>query len=179
MSRAVLLAPLLLSSACVPGTGRVEVLSKAPSFRARSVAVAGVRGARGNGIEVARAMSAALSASGVRATLLEETDSVLAGSAVELGQAVNPGLVAEIRRATEADAIVFAALDPAWRSLEVSVLDSRSGEPILRATASPVGDVFADAAEAGRAAAEALAELSAIRPAQRPRGEETDEIPVP
>lgn len=173
---------VLSSAACAAGSGRVETHSQAPSFRARGLAIAAARGARGKGPELARALSARLEAGGLRAAALEESDSVLAGSALGLDVASNPRVLAEIRSATGADAVVFLSLDPAWKALDVAVLDLATGEPVLRAAARPRGDAFATADEVAAAAAEALSGLSPER-AKAAAAARADggisEIPVP
>ncbi|MBI2387933.1 MAG: hypothetical protein HYV14_18250 [Elusimicrobia bacterium] len=175
-----LLPALLLLAAC-GGAERQETLSRAPSFRARTVAVAATRGARGKGVEISRALVRRLESLGLTASALEESDSVLAGSAIGLEAARNPRLLDEIRRATGADAVAFLSLDPAWRGLEVSALDARTGDAVLRAVAHPRGEAFADAAEIADAASRALAPLaSERRPARAARPDDpVDEIPLP
>lgn len=176
-----LLPTFLLLAACA-APGREDVLSRAPSFRARTAAVAATRGARGKGVDISRALVKRLSALGLAASALEESDSVLAGSALGLEAAMNPRLLDEIRRATGADAIVFLSLDPSWRALEISALDARTGDAVLRSIAHPRGDAFADAGEIADAAARALSPLAAERRAPRPsRPDEPpiDEIPLP
>lgn len=175
-----LLPALLLLAAC--GTGeRHDALSRAPSFRARAVAVAATRGARGKGVEISRALVSRLEAAGLTAAALEESDSVLAGSAIGLEAARNPRLLDEIRRATGADAVVFLSLDPGWRALEISALDVRTGDAVLRSAAHPRADAFADAAEVADAAARALSPLSAERRAPRATrpDDPVDELPFP
>jgi hypothetical protein len=156
----VLLPALLCACAALSGGDRIEVLAKAPSFRARALAIATTRGARGHGAEFSSALAARLREGGIRATALEDSDSVLAGAALGLDVAANPRVLAEIRRATGADGVVFATFDPEWRTLDVAVLDATSGDPVLRATARPRGASFASAGEAASAAARALTALS-------------------
>lgn len=178
--KALSLAALLLAACAAPE--RDGVLSGSPSFRARSLAVAAVRGSRGKGVAVSRELVRRLEAEGVAASSLEESDSVLAGSAVGLEAANNPRLLDEIRRATGADAIVFLSLDPSWKTLEVSALDARTGDAVLRASARPRGDAFDSPAEVGEVAAKALAGLFAERRAPRatrPDEPPVDEIPLP
>jgi len=176
-----LLPALLLLAGCVSSDGG-DSLSNAPSFRARNVAVAATRGSRGKGVEISRALVRRLEGLGLTASALEESDSVLAGSAVGLEAAANPRLLDEIRSATGADAIVFLSLDPAWRALDVSAIDARTGDAVLRSAANPRGDAFKDASEIADAAARALAPLSAERRkarASRPDEPPLDEIPLP
>lgn len=178
--RCAVLLSVLLTASCA-GSGRDEALSRAPSFRAKSAAIAATRNARGKGLDVARALARRLEASGLKATALEESDSVLAGSAIGVESAINPRLLDEIRGATGAEAIVFLTLDPSWKSLEVVAVDSRSGDAVLRAPASPRGDAFASADEIAAAAARILAPISAVRRtprASRP-DEPVDELPLP
>lgn len=175
-----LLLPLLLLAGCGLGDRRDE-MSRAPSFRARTVAVAATRGARGQGVQISRELVARLEGLGLNASALEESDSVLAGSAIGLDAARNPRLLDEIRRATGADAVVFLSLDPTWRSLEVSALDTRSGDAVLRAAAHPRADAFSGAAEVAEAAARALSPLASERRAPRASGTAVpvDELPLP
>lgn len=154
--------------------------SRSSSFRARTMAVAATRGSRGKGVEISRELVYRLEASGVKASALEASDSVLAGAALGLDAAANPRVLDEVRRATGADALVFLALDPAWRGLEISVLDTRTGDAVLRSAAHPRGDVFASPGEIAQAAARALAPLTAERRPPRARsGEGLEEIPFP
>ena len=175
-------ALVVFLSACAAGTGRVNTASSAPSFRAKSVAVASVRGGRSKGVDVARALASRLERGGMRSAALEESDSVLAGSALGLEIASDPRVLAEVRRATGADAIVFLTLDPGWRSLDVSALDLATGDPVLRATVRPKGDAFQTPDEVAAAAAEALSGLSPGHKRQLSAGatgDALDEIPVP
>ena len=167
-------------SACALGSGRVETTSQAPSFKAKVLAIAATRGAGPKGVEIARDLSRRLQAGGIRAPALEESDSVLAGSALSLEIASDPRVLAEIRRATEADGIVFLSLDPNWRTLEVSVVDSVTGDLVLRATARPAGEAFETADDAAAAAAEALSGLAVERhKAAAAARQKTDELDVP
>jgi hypothetical protein len=167
-------------SACALGTGRVEILSQAPSFRAKVLAIAATRGAGPKGVELSRALARRLEAGGIRTAALEESDSVLAGSALGLDVASDPRVLAEIRRATGADGIVFLTLDPNWRALDVSVLDAVTGDAVLRATARPSGEAFETAEDAAAAAAEALSGLAPERrKAAAAALNKSDEIPVP
>lgn len=167
-------------SACALGSGRVETLSQAPSFRAKILAIAATRGAGAKGPALARAVEARLHAGGMRAVALEDSDSVLAGSALSLNVAADQSVLAEIRRATGADGVVFLRLDPKWRTLDVSVLDAVTGDPVLRATARPSGEAFESVDEAGAAAAEALAKLAPGRAAAAAAARErAGDIPLP
>ena len=175
-----LLLPVILLAGCSTAE-RDDALSRSPSFRARTVAVAATRGSRGKGVEISRALVSRLEGLGLTASALEESDSVLAGSALSLEAARSPRLLDEIRRATGADAIVFLSLDPNWRSLEIAALDARTGDAVLRSVAHPRGEAFSAPAEIADAAARALATLAAERrtpKASRP-DDPTDEIPLP
>ena len=166
--------------ACALGTGRVETLSQAPSFRTKVLAIAPARGQGPLRGKLARAVAGRLTAGGVRAVDLETADSVLAGSALGLDVAANPRTLAEIRDSTGADAVVFLTADPGWRSLDVQVLAASTGDAVLRATVRPRGAEFESADEAASAAAEALSALAAERErAKSAATETTDEIPVP
>ncbi len=95
------------------------------------------RAAAGVGVElVARALVKRLQAGGARTSVLEEADSVLAGSALGLGSWPTR-VLAEVRRATKADGIVFLSLDQDCGSLDISVLDAVTGDAVLRAAARP------------------------------------------
>ena len=167
-------------SACPIGSGKVETLSRAPSFRAKTLAIAATRGAGPKGLELARALARRLEAGGIKAPALEDSDSVLAGAALGLDMGADPSVLDEVRRATGADGIVFMTLGPNWRSLDVSVLDASTGEIVLRATARPGGRIFESAEDAASAAAEALAPLAADRhKAAAAAREKAGEIPVP
>jgi hypothetical protein len=179
VKRLLLILPLLAGCA---GAEHDGVLSGSPSFRAKTVALASTRGARGKGVELSRELTRRLEAMGLAVAALEESDSVLAGSAVGLEAAANPRLLDEIRRATGADAIIFLSLDPNWASLDVSALDARTGEAVLRSAIHPSGESFHSASEAAAAAAKALSPLAADRPrpkASRPDDPPIDEIPLP
>ena len=171
----------LLFAGCA-SSKRNDALSNSPSFRARTLAVAATRGSRGKGVEISRALVKRLEGLGLAASALEESDSVLAGAALGLEAAMNPRLLDEIRRATGADAIVFLSLDPTWHTLEISALDGRTGDAVLRSVARPRGDAFAGPPEIADAAARALSPLAAERRApraSRPDEPTTDEIPLP
>lgn len=176
-----LAAAALLLAAC-SSPEREGALSRAPSFRARTAAVAATRGAKGKGVEISRALVRRLEDLGLAASALEESDSVLAGAAVGLEAAMNPRLLDEIRRATGADAVVFLSLDPAWKTLEISALDARTGDAVLRSAAHARGDSFSGASEIAEAAARALAPLASERRApraSRPDEPATGDLPLP
>ena len=95
---------------------------------------------------------------------------------------MNPRLLDEIRRATGADAIVFLSLDPSWRALEISALDARTGDAVLRSAAHPKSAAFEGAGEIADAAARALSSLAGERRAvrtSRPDEPPLDELPLP
>jgi hypothetical protein len=175
------LLPVLLLAACAPAE-HADTLSGSPSFRARTLAVAATRGSRGKGVEISRELVKRLDSAGLTASALEESDSVLAGSALGLEAAANPRLLDEIRRATGADAIVFLSLDPSWRALEISAVDARTGDAVLRSVAHPRGDAFASSAEIADAAARALSPLAAEHRAPKATHADdptTDDLPLP
>ena len=167
-------------SACALGSGRVETQSRASSFRAKVLAIAATHGAGAKSAELSRALVRRLQAGGIKASALEESDSVLAGSALGLDIAADPRVLAEIRRATGADGVVFMTLDPNWRTLDVAVLDAATGDVVLHATARPSGESFESSEEAAAGAAEALSGLASERhKAAAAAREKTDDIPVP
>ncbi len=173
-------AAAVLSACAMMGSGRVETMSQAPSFRAKVLTIAQTRGGGAKGVELSRALVKRLRSGGIRASSLEEADSVLAGSALGLDATADPRVLAEIRRATEADGIVFLSLDPAWRTLDISVLDASTGDVVLRAAARPSGKAFESPDEAAAAAAEALSALAPERHrAAAAAREKTDELPLP
>ncbi|MDE2510849.1 MAG: hypothetical protein KGL74_06985, partial [Elusimicrobia bacterium] len=131
MRISALLCAAAFAAACAPGSGRVTTSSQAPSTRVKALAIATVRGAGGRGPDVARALAKRLEAGGFRATALEDSDSVLAGSVLDLDVAANPRVLAEIARATGADAVVFLTMDDGWKTLDVAVLNLAGGDPLL------------------------------------------------
>ncbi|MDX6769444.1 MAG: hypothetical protein SF051_07920 [Elusimicrobiota bacterium] len=163
--------------ACAGSGGRVETLSRAPSRAYARLAVAGVSapGALG-GEDLPRALAAALS-DRFEAAAAADADSVV--SSAELGlSGASPGMLAELRRATGAEAVVFGALTRRADALELTVLDARTGDLVLRVRVRPQGEAFGSAREAAAAGAAALAPLASGR-----RGKavtpEPDELPPP
>lgn len=180
LTRALPAALLAALGACTLSPARVETLSQAPSFHAKVLAVAAVRGAGPKGDGLAKALARRLTDGGVRAVSLESADSVLAGSVVGLEAAGDPRVLAEIRRATDADGVVFVTVTPDWSALDVSVLDANTGDGVLRATARARGDAFDSADEAASAAAQALAGLAPEKAkAAAAATDSSDELPVP
>ena len=173
------LGALVLIALASCSSDRVETYSRAASFRAKTLAVAGVRGAKGKSAEIVRALAVRLGNAGLRCVDIEEADSVLAGSAVSLEAVANPRLLAEVRRATEAEGLVFLSLESSWRSIEIVVLDVRTGEAVLKAEGRPRGESFASADEAASIAAEILGGLSSQRRKSARAADPADEIPVP
>ncbi|OGS41523.1 MAG: hypothetical protein A2506_06500 [Elusimicrobia bacterium RIFOXYD12_FULL_66_9] len=170
---------LLLAVLAACSSDRVETFSRAPAFRATVLAVAGVRGARGKGGEIVQGLASMLGSSGMRCVDLQESDSVLAGSVLSLDAVSNPRLMAEVRRATEADGLAFISMDTSWRFLEIVVLDVRNGEPVLKAEGRPRGEAFATPQEASAVAAEILGVLSQHARRAALATDSLDEIPVP
>lgn len=145
-------------------SGRVETMSKVPTFRAKVLAIAEARGGGGGkGLALSREAARRLQAGGVRAFVLQESDSLLAGSALGLSLRSDPRVLADIRRTTGAEAVVFLTLDPNWHSLEIAVLEAATGVAVLRATAHAHGEKFSSPEEAGADAAEALSYLAPER----------------
>jgi len=175
-----LLLPALLLASCAP-SGRNDVLSNSPSFRAKTIAVAATVGARGKSSDLARELVKRLEASGIKASALEESDSVLAGSSVGL-DAMNPRLLDEIRSVTGADAVVFLSLNAGWTALEISAIDARTGDAVHRSVEKPRGGAYADLPAIAAAAARALAPLSVERrlpKATRAHDDAIGELPLP
>jgi hypothetical protein len=166
--------------ACAMASGRVETMSQAPSFRVKTVAIAPARGTGPIRAKLARALTARLQAGGLHAVDLESSDSVLAGSALGLDVASDPRVLAEIRRATEADAVVFLTADPAWATIDVQVISVATGDSVLRAVARPRGPAFETVDEAATASAEAVSALAGDREKVKAASTDPmDEIPVP
>lgn len=170
------------AAACSVGRGSIQVQQGAPSFRAKTLAIAAARGAKARGPELTAELARRLEEGGIHAASLENSDSVLAGSSVGMDIASDPRVLSEVRRATGAEAVVFLTLDPGWRLLDIAVLDIETGDPVLRATARPRGAFFETPEEAAAAAADAL---SALAPSRRRAAaaardsRDGDEIPVP
>lgn len=172
------LAAVLLAFAC--GGGRVETQSSSSTFLAKVLAIAAPRGAGVKSVELARSLARRLEKGGIKASALGESDSVVAGADLGLDIAADPSALAEVRRATGADGIVFLTLEAGWRTLDVAVLDLATGDVVLRATARPRGDAFESADDAASAAAEAISGLAPERrKAAAAARETTDAIPVP
>lgn len=168
----------LALTACTAGGGRVEVLSRSPSKAITRLAVGGLSGPDSLGGEpLSRALAAALASGPFEATAASDADTVM--SSAELGiSGASPGMLAELRRATGAEAVVFGAVSGDGRSLELSVLDTRTGDLLLRARAHAAGERFATAREAAVAGAAALAPLAKGRRG-RAVTPEADELPPP
>lgn len=170
---------LLTAALAACSSDRVETLSRAPSFRAETLTLAGVRGAKGKNSELFRFIAARLEAAGMRFIDLESADSVLAGTSLSLETAASPRLLSEIRRATGADGVVFLSVDPSGRSLDVTVLDIRTGDSVLRSAARPSGESFSGIPEVAEAAVQSLLSLSPDRHKAVRAADPVDEIPVP
>jgi hypothetical protein len=168
----------VLASACAPQGGRVEMISRAPSPPLTRLAVAGVTGSELlQGGELARTLAAALSTR-FEAVSAGDADTVM--STTELGlSGASPAALAELRRATGADGVVFGALGPSASWLELTVLDARGGDVLLRVRVKPASGgsfpTFKSAAEAGAAA---LAPLSRRR-RNAPSMPEDEDLPPP
>ena len=173
------LLALLAGGLCAcAGGGHGDVLIAGPSKALTRLAVAGVSGPGALGGEgAARALAAALNESRFDAVAAADADSVV--SSAELGlSGASPGTLAELRRATGAEAVVFATVAPDGASLELAVLETRNGDVLRRVRVRSRGERFASAREAAVAGAAALAPL-----AKGKRGKasapELDELPPP
>jgi hypothetical protein len=179
MERSLALAALLLAGcAGGGGGGKVEVLSQAPTPRLTRLAVASVTGTDDlRGGERARELAAALDRR-FDAVAAGDADTVM--SSTELGlQGASPGALAELRRATGAEGVVFATMGPRSAWLELAVLDATSGDLLLRVRARPAsGPSFTSFRAAAAAGAQALAPLSR-RGRSKPSAPEDDELPPP
>ncbi|MDE2491000.1 MAG: hypothetical protein KGM24_09130, partial [Elusimicrobia bacterium] len=70
MKRLVAASCALSLASCAPGAARVDVLSRAPSFTAKAVAIVSVRGAGARAGALTDALAARLRAGGTRAVAL-------------------------------------------------------------------------------------------------------------
>lgn len=173
---AALLAVLL--AACAAGGSRVETLARAPFVPISKLAVASVTGTEDlRGSDLVRALASALNGR-FDAVAASEADTVM--SSTELGLAgASPGALAELRRATGAEGVVFGSLGPKAAYIELAVLDARSGDVLLRVRARPsAGSSFASYSAAAAAGAEALAPLSRRR-RSKPSAPDEEELPPP
>lgn len=160
MTKLLALALGLITASCTGPSGRIQTLTRAPSYRAKSFAIVSVRDPKGFGDEIIRSLTLRLETAGQRGRTLDGADSVLAGTPLSLGVAVDPRILDEIRNATGAEAVVFVAMDADWTALDLAAIDTGSGQTVLRAQGRPKGKVFLSPDEAGITAAEALAALS-------------------
>lgn len=155
-------------AACAGG----PLSGKHSAFHTRTVAITETSGAGKQGTAISAAFSRHLEQAGIRSFLLEETDEVLAGSAMSLPKDPNPRLLQEIRRVTSAEAVAILALDGARRWVDVTVLDARDGAVLLSAKEHPAGEKFKSINEVAGAAAKALSLVPGERgtaPEARPR----------
>lgn len=173
-----LLALAVALCACALGSARVEVLSREPSFRARTAALVSVGGIGDRGDKIASLLAKRLKSYGIKAVPIRSVDSVIAGSTLDLDVAGDPRVLAEIRRATGADSVVFVNVAPDARSLETTVLNARSGEAVLQARARPRGASFGSNDEIAAAAAQSLSSVALGRRAAAER-DRAEELPPP
>jgi hypothetical protein len=160
-------------AACAAFPPKVELQSRARGFRAQSAAVAALTGAPEKDPAVSRALARAARSAGLRAVSLEEADGVLAGTEISLDSLSDPRTLAQLRKATGADIAVFLGVDPAGVSAQLTVIDTLSGDAVLRAIIRPRGKTMTPE-EAAQAASGPLSTLSGRGVAAR-----FDEIPVP
>jgi hypothetical protein len=173
-------AMTFLPLACAGVTSRVEKITQAASFHPSRVAIAAAHDARGKGVEMSRVLAQRLQSTGLQAVVLEESDSVVAGALLGVDVAADPHLIAEIRRATEADGIVFMNLEPNWQSMDIVVLNAMNGELVLRAKVKPQGDTFSSVEDVVAAAAKSLSGLTGRKvKAIKKESSDIDEIPMP
>jgi hypothetical protein len=166
-------AAALLLASCAPFAGRIEVQSSAPSFHARTLAIAAVQGVKPlAAAALERALAPRLRDEKLGAAALDDSDSVLAGGALTMDMAADPSVRSEVARATRADGILFLTVGPGWRSLQISVIGAATGDIVFNATARPWGKAFASPDAAAAAAAKALAPLALKHP-------ERADLPVP
>jgi hypothetical protein len=76
-----------------------------------------------------------------------------------MGDSADLRVLSEVRRATEADAVVILALAPKWRSLDITAWSTATGQRLLSSSARPKGEFFASPVDVAHAAARALSSL--------------------
>ena len=163
-----------LLSACA-GMKTPEEISG--DYELRTVAVAAVRGGGKQSAAIIGELSRSLGKSGVRAVPLEGLDDLLADSAFSLKKEADPHLLNEIRRATDADAVVILELDHSRRGVGVSVLDARNGAALLETDANSGGKRFQTVGDVAAAAARAMAPLIKRGKRRRDDGSSLEESP--
>jgi hypothetical protein len=161
-------------AACAGLPPRTEILAKTDGFKAQAVAVAALTGDERGDVLAARALADAARRAGLRATSLQDPEAGLAGTAISLDTLSDPRLLAQVRAATGADAVVLLTYEAGGASIRLDALDAQSGDSVLRATLTPRGAPFADAPAAARAAESVLATL-----AGRPAAARLDDLPTP
>ena len=170
----LLLAASLLLGACAGGGRR-------PAGPPVKTAATAVRDEKGRGAEFSRAFARTLGRRGVRAASVEDSDSIGASAALGAGSLRDHRVLAEIRAATGADALLLVTLEPEGRAAELAGVDLRSGEPLLRKTLKARGSAWRDQSEFAETAAKAVAPLFAVRDPVRATtaDEPISDIPVP
>lgn len=153
---------------------KTDILARNTSFKARVVAVAALTGGGREDALAARALVDAARRAGLTATSLDESDAGLAGTPISLDALSDPRVLAQVRAATGADAVVLLTYEPGGASARIDALDAASGDSVLRATLTPRSGVFSDAPDAARSAFAALATLAGRPPTAR-----LDDIPEP
>jgi hypothetical protein len=161
-------------AACAGLPPKTEILQRTDGFKARTVAVAVLTGDEGANVKAGRALEDAARRAGLTAVSLLEDDAGLAGTALSLDSLSDPRVLAQVRAATGADAVVLLTYEPGEASARIDALDAQSGDAVLRATVTPRGAPFTGAAQAAAAASGALSTL-----AGRPLAERLDDLPVP
>jgi hypothetical protein len=161
-------------SACVGLPPKTDILERTEGFKAQTVAVAALTGDDRGDVAAAHALADAARGAGLHASSLEDAEAGLAGTAISLDTLSDPRLLAQIRAATGADAVVLLTWQAGGASARLDALDAQSGDSVLRATLTPRGAPFADAKAAARAAEGALSTL-----AGRPPQAHLDDLPVP
>lgn len=151
--RLALAAAVLAGCASRPPRGELAV---APPSGLPSVAIARVEGAGRVGGSVAEAFSRELKKSGVKVSVLERVDATLAAQAQRLRKRSDPGVLEEIRYATDARAVALLTLDLSHALVEVRVLDTRTGEVMAEGNGYPDGPEFRYTDEVGLAAAKVV-----------------------
>lgn len=161
-------------SACAALPPRTDILARNAGFKARVVAVAVLAGGGREEALAARALADAARRAGLKATSLDESDAGLAGTPMSLDALSDPRVLAQVRAATGADAVVLLTYEAGGAPARLDALDAATGDSVLRATLTPRAGAFTGAAEAARAAFAALATLAGRPPTAR-----LDDIPEP
>ncbi|TBR21760.1 hypothetical protein EPO15_09485 [bacterium] len=169
MRKAAALALLLAPAACAPRRPEARVLAGADLAAYRRLAVLPYGDRAGEGRAYAPAAAKALYAMGYDVAPLEAVESLLRDLDVRRGEPVGLPTLHELRRRTQAQAVVLGtvacARDPKARRVTVLFVDSARGDAVFELAYSPE-----------RCGTDAGAEEAAVRLAARVRREVGDRL---